>query len=177
VVARPKVILDIATLYRYHGKHIYNLAYYYLHSIVEAEEVTQDVFLKAYDHRDRFRGEAEWHTYLYRIAVNACLDILRKKKRRAAIIKWIPWSSSFSHEFDTGEELGSEQADAQWKWLLHAIGELPETQRTAFILMKIESKSQKETAEIMQLSPKAVESLVQRAKSTLIKKSKFFEGI
>ena len=60
--------------------------------------------------------------------------------------------------------------------LFMVINQLPDNQKTALILHKIEQKTQAEVAEIMNLSPKAVESLVQRAKSSLSKNIKLNEG-
>lgn len=165
--------VDIKTLYDAYGRRIYNLVYYHIQSHEEAEEIVQDVFLAAHQQREKFRGEAQWGTYLYRIAINKSIDRLRSKKRKNNWLKWVPWSDGVSKAIPAEEETEDPHLHA----LLQAIQQLPEQQRTALVLMKIDQKSQKETAEIMGISPKAVESLVQRAKEKLKNFIQRFEGL
>lgn len=72
---------ELRDLYEQYGARIHTLARYLLGSRVAAEDAVQSVFLKAFQHREQFRGEADARTWLWRIAVNHCQDELRRRKR------------------------------------------------------------------------------------------------
>ena len=71
--ARP----DFAALYEEHNRAIYYLALRFLGDPQKAEDATHDVFLKAFRKMDQFRGDASWRTWLYRIAINHCRNLLQ----------------------------------------------------------------------------------------------------
>ncbi len=155
---------------------VFNLCLNYVQNREDAEEITQDVFITVYDKLTEFRAEAKVSTWLYRIAVNRCIDFdrTRKRKKRFAFLSSIFGSKNelqidvpdFNHPgviMEQREEL---------KQLFDALNSLPERQKTVIILLKIEEKSQAETAAIMGIGIKAVESLFQRAKNNLSKKIK-----
>ncbi len=68
-------------MYRRHLDFVFRICSRYAASRSDAEDLTQEAFVKASRNLDRFRGESEWTTWLYRVAVNTCLDYLRKRKR------------------------------------------------------------------------------------------------
>lgn len=114
-------------------------------------------------------------TWIYRITVNKCLDFLRKKNRKKRFGFMMELFHTDSGEvsidkahFDHPGILMEKKENA--RLLFAAIDLLKENQKTAFVLFHIEELSQKEIAEIMELSPKAVESLIQRAKAVLREK-------
>lgn len=142
---------------------MYNTALSYVLNEKDAEEVTQDVFVKIYQHAAKFRGQAAVGTWIYRITVNAALNQIKKKKR-FTFLKFgqtVPDLPVFNHP---GVQLEKSE-DAQL--LFKAIEQLPETQKTAFILSFVEELPRQEVADIMETSLKAVESLLQRAKKNL----------
>ena len=122
---------------------------------------------------DSFRGESSISTWVYRITINKSLDYLKAKKRkkRFAYITSIFYNDNNELNFDTpnfnhpGVLLEDKEA---LEHLFALINQLSDNQRTVLILSKIEQKSQQEIAEIMSLSVKAVESLLQRAKANLL---------
>ena len=69
-------------IYEQYADLIYNLCLNYLQNEADAEEVTQDVFLKVYQSIDHFREDSNLKTWIYRIGINKCLDFLKAKKRR-----------------------------------------------------------------------------------------------
>ncbi|MFO0357725.1 MAG: RNA polymerase sigma factor [Sphingobacteriaceae bacterium] len=154
---------------------VFNTAISLLQNKEDAEDITQDVFIEVYQSLDKFRQQANISTWIYRITVNKCLDLLRKKKRK----KRFGFMTELFHK-DTGEIsvdkahfdhpgiLMEKKENA--RLLFAAIDLLSENQKTAFILFHIEELPQKEIAVIMDLSPKAVESLIQRAKAVLREK-------
>lgn len=159
-------------LYDLFKGRVYNTCISYLQHVNDAEEVTQDVFIEIYNAAGSYKGSATVSTWIYRITVNKCLDKIRynSRQKRFAFL-----SSLFKH--DTGELIHdppdfehpgvSLEQKEKSRILFGAIQQLPESQKTAFILKQIEGLSQREIAAIMELGEKAVESLLQRAKANL----------
>ncbi len=139
-----------------------------------AEDLTQEVFVTVYKSILSFNEQSNISTWIYRITVNKCLDHLRSKNRQ----KRQGFLAQLFHK-ETGEVLHEKpdfihpgivlERREQSKYLFKAIDGLVENQKTVFILTHIEDLPQKEVAEIMNISLKAVESLLQRAKANLRK--------
>ena len=129
--------------------------------------------MEVYESIGSFRGESSLATWMYRIAVNKSLQLLRKRdrKKRSGFfealqngndeIEDIKDHTLFSHPGVALEQ--KEQATI----LMRAIDKLAERQRTAFTLHKMEQLSYEEIADIMETSISAVESLMHRAKKNL----------
>jgi RNA polymerase sigma-70 factor (ECF subfamily) len=156
-------------VYRLYSNMVYNLSLSYVQNVEEAEEITQDVFLSVYEKKESFRGDAKVKTWIYRITINKSLDYLKAKKRkkRSGILQYIFYdkekteTKEFSNFDHPGVELEQKEAVQN---IFNIINGLSDNQKNAIIMTKIDGLSVKETAEIMELSPKAVESLIQRAK-------------
>lgn len=168
-------MIKFAELYRDHSRMIFNLALQYVQNAADAEEITQDVFLTVHERMSSFKGDSTISTWVYRIGVNKCLDFIKAKKRmkRFAFVTSLYRDDTMelAHDppdFDHPGVLLENREDLQR--LFGFINELPVNQRTALILCKIEGQPQSEVAEIMGITAKAVESLVQRAKANLLKK-------
>jgi len=156
------------TFYETYKVMIYNVCYRMLNNKQDAEDVTQDVFIKAIHSVYKFHGNAKLSTWLYQIAVNASLNYTRRKK----IATWL------SLDFLLGKDeyfMDNSQArpDAELEkseskaLVQRAIHSLPPRQRTAVILQRYEGLSYKEIAEVMKTSLSAVESLLHHAKDNL----------
>jgi RNA polymerase sigma factor (sigma-70 family) len=160
---------------------VYNLALHYLQHKEDAQEITQDVFVIVYQSLATFKEESAISTWIYRITINKCLDFIkakRRKKRFAFITSlFFEGSSDLKHNPSEFNHPGIQLEDKEaLENIFKQINQLPDAQKTALILHKIEQKTQIEVAVIMKLSPKAVESLIQRAKSNLSKKMGRSEG-
>jgi len=160
---------------------VYNLALNYVQNLEDAEEITQDVFVTVYQSFHSFQENSALQTWIYRITINNALDFLKAKKRkkRFAFFTSIFYEDSNDIKYNPPEfnHPGVLLEDKEaLENLFKKINTLPDKQKTALILHKIEQKSQKEVAEIMTLSSKAVESLIQRAKINLSKKIETNEG-
>lgn len=166
----------LAELYAVFKNRVYNTALSFLQDTADAEEVTQDVFVKIYHGAARFEGKSSVSTWVYRITVNQSLSRLSYRNRQ----KRFGWIVRFAQEehpqqpnidiphFDHPGVLLEQKENA--RMLFKAIESLPEQQKTAFILSFIEELPRQEVATVMDLSLKAVESLLQRAKVNLRKK-------
>jgi RNA polymerase sigma-70 factor (ECF subfamily) len=142
----------------------------------DAEDVAQDVFVMVYRKAESFRGESGLSTWLYRIAVNLSLNRLRRRKWDR-LFGILTLSEAESEEtIDRMEAPEQDRPDRQLeanersRILTDLLNTLPEKQRVAIILHKIEGLSHQEIAEILQISLSSVESLVHRAKRNLQKK-------
>lgn len=171
--------LAFKELYQLYKDRVYNTCISYMQDTSEAEELTQDVFLEVYNAASSFQGKASVFTWIYRIAVNKCIDRIRYKtrqKRQGLVFSLFNKDTgALAHNpasFDHPGVLYEHKEKAAE--LFKAINQLSDTQKTAFILKQVEGLPQKEVAEIMELSQKAVESLLQRAKSNLRKILKDF---
>jgi len=156
-------------------QRVFNTALSFLQHTEDAEDISQEVFIEVYRSLHNFKQEAGLSTWIYRITVNKCLDHLRSKnrKKRFAFITSIfhKESGELSHDAPHFDHPGIQlEKKESARYLFEVIETLPENQKTAFILATMEDLSQKEIAEVMNLSPKAVESLIQRAKANLRKK-------
>ncbi len=152
---------------------IYQTCYRLMGHPQEAEDITQDVFVRAFQAYDRFRGDADPGTWLYRIAVNQCLNVRRRKRR----LQWMALDflnegvdeTTAGPDRSSGVEEDLQQGDRE-RIVSKAIDTLPERQRTALILSHFERMSHKAIAETMDCTVSAVESLLHRAKSNLGKR-------
>jgi RNA polymerase sigma-70 factor (ECF subfamily) len=170
-------------LYEEYKLLVYNLALNYVQHADDAQDITQEVFVKIYRNFQKHDlAKSSMKTWIYQITINHCIDFIRSKKSK----KRFGFISSLFHT-ESNEPL-VEAADfnhpgvaaedkEEIQLLFKLINELPENQKTALILSKIEDRSQKEVAEIMNTSMKAVESLIQRAKQSLAKKINDSEGL
>lgn len=153
-------------LYALYSEKVLNTALHYTQNQEDAEEITQDVFLKIHQYSTSFKGNSSVSTWIYRIAVNSALTFIKRKKR-FSFLRW-PGKLPDEHPF---EHPGVDEEDRDMlEPIYKAINELPDNQKTAFVLSYIEELPRQEVADIMELSLKAVESLLQRAKGNLRKK-------
>ncbi len=168
------LMLHFLEVYESHQNLVFNLCLNYLQNKQEAEEVVQDIFVKIHAKLPYFESKSSVKTWIYRISINQCLDVLRAKKRQKRF-------AFLSHFFNEKNELVYDPPDFNHpgvqledqealEHLFKKINGLPEKQRTALILKYLDDLPQREIAEIMSISQKAVESLLQRAKQNLEKK-------
>ena len=150
-------------LYERFSDKVYNTALSYTKNIEDAEEITQDVFIKIYKSAATFKGNSTLNTWIYRIAINTSLNYLKKKNRFAFFKSSLTSSQSVDLEHP-GVLLEQKENAAM---LYKVIDCLPDNQKTAFILSFIEDLPRQEVANIMEISLKAVESLLQRAKKNM----------
>jgi RNA polymerase sigma-70 factor, ECF subfamily len=159
-----------------HHKPVFNTCFGLLHSIEDAEDVAQDVFIEVFRSVNTFRGQSKISTWLYRIAVNRSLNFIRDNKKHARLQSFDDKVKAHKlelNQLDSGitSNPESDYENRQRAVLLHeALDTLPQNQRVAITLSKYEDLTNKEIAEIMNLTVSSVESLIHRAKKNLQKK-------
>jgi RNA polymerase sigma-70 factor (ECF subfamily) len=138
----------------------------------EARDAVQEVFLKAYRSAAGFRPRGRVFTWLYRIAVNHCLNRLRRR-RLARFVPLLGGSGQRDDapEFDPRDERPGPEvqhtARERWARLSRAIAGLPPGQRVVLLLARLEGLSQREIAHTLAITEGAVESRLVRALRTL----------
>lgn len=141
------------SLVRRHQKRIYRLAFHLVRSGAEAEDVTQETFVRAYQALDRFDGRSEVFTWLYRIAVNLSLNMIRSRKNtRDSTSSDDPRVEGLLRE--TRLSYGSDPATAsQQRQLASAlcdgIDSLSDTLRTTLILVCIDGVAHEDASKIL----------------------------
>lgn len=152
---------------------VYNTVISIVQNPEDAEDVTQEVFIQVYRSVGTFKGESKISTWLYRIATTRSLDLLRsrKSKKRFGFIQRLFGEGNepvfeipdYNHP---GIALDRKENAAR---LFKAIRQLPENQKIAFTLHKMEDLSYHEISEVMKTTVPAVESLLHRARLNLRK--------
>lgn len=159
---------------RYQDK-VFTVVYGQIGAREDALDLTQEVFIKAHSAIRRFREDAVFYTWLYRIAVNACIDYLRRRKRT---------QEPFSLDGEVLAECGYEPVDESpftnpermlenkelRAHLRRAIESLSEPLRVAVLMHDVEGLSQKEIADLLRCPLGTVKSRIQRGRMELRQK-------
>ncbi|HEX2027652.1 MAG TPA: sigma-70 family RNA polymerase sigma factor [Nitriliruptorales bacterium] len=150
-------------------RRVYGICYRYFGNHADAEDAAQDTFVAVARRAATFTGGSAFSTWLYRVTVNACNDLARKRARRpqtpvADIVGVVDRSSAGDpslpqDEAVTAHELGRE--------VQRALGELDEVSRTLLILVAIEGLTYREAAAASDLPVGTVKSRVHRARARL----------
>ncbi len=156
-------IQSFSELYAVYNSLVYNTALNFTKNTADAEEVTQEVFIKVHLNLNKFKGNSTLKTWIYRITVNASIQHVQKQKHTT--LSLIRDSKPEQVNFNHPGVLLEKKEDA--KILYKTIDILPESQKTAFILSYIEGLPRQEVADIMETTLKSVESLLQRAKKKM----------
>jgi len=132
-------------LVRHYQKPIYHLAFRYLRSEADAKDLTQRTFLKVYGALPRFRAEASFRTWIYRIAINLCLNELRDRRRGEASDR----PEAIEQALAPPPDIESLDAQARGAWLRRAIASLPPKQRMVLELRIYDELPFREVAELV----------------------------
>lgn len=153
---------------------VFNTCLGFVHDADEANDLTQDVFIRAYEKLAQFNHQSGFSTWLYRIAINASLNAVRSKKKQVfqRLGNWFDSNNEAIFNLPSDLNITPENlllTDEQSALVQKELDKLSEKQRVAFVLSRCENLPQKEIATIMKISEGAVESLIQRAKTNLAK--------
>ncbi|MDD3704991.1 MAG: RNA polymerase sigma factor [Clostridiaceae bacterium] len=169
-IVKGKTELFSVIIDRYQSK-VFSTAFHYTHDHEEARDLTQEIFIKLYNNLQNYKGKASFSTWLYRIAVNRCIDWVRKKK-----LQTISIINDGSEEeldiYDTIADRGVGPEEALIKqensvYLRKLVECLPEIYKTAIILYYFEDFSPQEISEITGVPKRTIETRLFRGKNLL----------
>ena len=153
---------------------VYNLCYRLMGNEEDAADMTQETFLKAWKYLEGFHMDSSLSTWLYRLANNCCLDLLRSKKRKPTI--------SIVREDEEGEETVLDPVDPaplpdemlirkeEYALLQKALLSLDEQQRAILTLRVVNDMSYEDISQVLQIKEGTVKSRLARARENLRKK-------
>lgn len=149
-------------------KKVYNTAYRFFNNAEDAMDVSQEIFIKVFTSLRRFREDSSFSTWLYRIAVNTCIDFLRKKREDVLPIKEeivMDDKTKLGFQTELPEEFVEKQEVKQA--IMKAISTLPEEQRICIILRDVQGFSYTEISDILSCSLGTVKSRLFRGRRAL----------
>jgi RNA polymerase sigma-70 factor (ECF subfamily) len=156
-----------ARLVESHQERLLRLCERLLGDAEEARDAAQEVFLKAFRKAGSVRPQGQVYTWLYRVAVNHCLNKLRRRR----LVRFLRWENPGEPETPAAldptdgaaDPAAALEARRRWQATRHAIAGLPESQRSVLVLVRFEGLSYKQVAEILGITEGAVESRLFRA--------------
>jgi RNA polymerase sigma-70 factor (ECF subfamily) len=155
-------------LMRRYNQRVYRLARAVLRSDSEAEDVTQEAWVRAYEHLDQFAGRALFSTWLGSIALHEAWARARKRKRYESIEPGVEAEGGAMKRASPSPDPEREALGREVRSFVEAaIETLPEMYRTVFMLRHVEELSTAETAELLELSEETVKTRLHRARSAL----------
>jgi RNA polymerase sigma-70 factor (TIGR02960 family) len=168
-----------AELIERHRRELHVHCYRMLASFDDAEDAVQETFLRAWRGRDSFEGSSLFRAWLYRIATNVCLDMLRRSSRHLTTMHSfaeVPWLQPYPDQLLDEVAPGDDQPDAVVVEretielaFLAAMQVLPPRQRAALIASDVLGWPAKETASLLETSVAAANSALHRARTTMQK--------
>ncbi len=171
--AKKGDVLAFENLISGYEKKVYNTVYRFFSNAEDALDITQEIFIKVFTSLCGFRENSSFSTWLYRIAVNTCIDFLRKKKEDMLPIKE---EMAVSGEIKLGSHTESPEEfverDELKRALMKAINALPEEQRMCVILRDIQRFSYTEISDILTCSLGTIKSRLCRGRRALKEKLK-----
>lgn len=170
--------LAFEELMNHNQPKVESLLIHFVGSRALAEDLTQEVFLKVYKARESYRPTAKFSTWLFRIAHNIALNAIRTRKRHPELLfggateGGADLSGAYSFEESILAKSGlmpTRQIDKKelQEVVRQAVESLGERQRAALLLHRFEGMSYQQIAEVMDLTPQAIKSLLCRARLSL----------
>jgi RNA polymerase sigma-70 factor, ECF subfamily len=160
-----------------HLNLVLNLIYRFVGDKTRAEDLAQEVFIRIWQAAPRYKPQAKFTTWIYRVTTNLCLNEL-KSSRGKKLFFFGGLAEGDRPTVETDVSPSAEDlllAEERSRQISLALQSLPENQRMALILRRYDNLSYQEIANIMDCSVSAVESLLVRAKKNLQEKLSFFE--
>jgi RNA polymerase sigma-70 factor (ECF subfamily) len=156
--ARRADVRAFESLYRMHVDRVYGLCLRMTGNVAEAEDCTQDAFIRAWKQLGKFRGESAFGTWLHRIAVNCVLGRMRKSRRERERIALV----AERNDTPTAAADSGELAE-----LAEAVGRLPEGARHVFVLNAVYGYSHEETGSMLGIATGTSKAQLHRARRLL----------
>lgn len=153
---------------RYSGK-IFSTAYSYTHNHEETRDLVQDILIKVYQNLAKFKVDSKFSTWLYRVAVNSCIDWNRKNNSRTIKIAWNFEENDILNSI-VDENAVTEQVvmnQEHREFIMNIVSDMPEIYKTVLILYYFEELKIQEISYVIDCPKKTVETRLYRAKGIL----------
>ncbi len=170
---------ELVELYK---KKVYYLAYDMTGDHHDAEDISQEVFIKVFRHIKKFRKEAALKSWIYQITVNTCIDVQRKKSKKPQVLmeglemdslqQQTGWPGSRNSEPERHAEANMIQQRIQQLLL-----KISPKERSAFVMRYYNEFNTSEIAKILDVSTNTIKSFLFRARKKLQKELSFYQGI
>ncbi len=161
---------------RQYWRKVFNVAYKFVGRHDEAEDLTQDIFLKIFKSLDTFDRRANFQTWLISVSRNLCIDHYRSvRKERETIDRDVDANELAPASVDPGPMAALEQRD-RVALLREALGALPDTLRTAVLMRDIQELSYQEIADRLRLPEGTVKSRINRGRTELARQIRRLRG-
>lgn len=155
------------TLVEQYQHRVYGICLRMLANEQDAQDAAQETFVKVYKNIRTFKQEAQFSTWLYRIAVNTCLDMLRKRRIVQSLDAMVEEGFDAPSNEESVEAVLERSVDAAQ--LSEAIAKLPEDQRTVIVLRDVQGLSYEEVAQSVEANLNTVKSRISRGRRALRK--------
>ncbi len=159
-----------ALLVQQHQRRVFNMNFRLLHNAEEASETTQEAFLAAWRGLPAFRGEAQFSSWLYRIAYNCCLRVLEEHKKEQTLREAIQMDQMFFQR--SNEQQAMENIEQQERQVLvrEQLEHLPPKYRMVLILRHLQDRTYEEMADILTMPVGTIKTHLFRARNLLKKR-------
>ena len=161
---------------RQYWRKVFNVAYKFVGRHDEAEDLTQDVFLKIFKSLDTFDRRANFQTWLISISRNLCIDHYRKVRRERETVNRDIDANALSPVSSEQSPMAALEQRDRVTLLRRALGELPVTLRTAVLMRDIQELSYQEIADRLQLPEGTVKSRINRGRTELARQIRTLRG-
>ncbi len=167
-------VLEFRKVVENYRKRVFQTAYGIVQNVEDAKDITQDVFLKVLKKMDTYKGEASFSTWIYRITVNTCIDMLRKRKDGTQVMleeglnydALADENSFFPHDTSPFDAAYNEEVRNK---IREAFMKLSPEHRSALVLREIEGLSYQEISDTMDCSIGTVMSRLHYARKKMQK--------
>ena len=153
-------------LYKKYSKKLYNFGYSILKSQEEAENLIQDVYLNLWENRYQVEKDSSIKYYLFTIAYNSAISIIRKKARESEFIEYLKYLQEINEE-PVNMELEYNELTNKLDEIVQA---LPQRQKEVYLLHRVESLKYNEISERLHISVNTIENHMSRALKTIREK-------
>ncbi len=164
-----------AQLVQRHQRRVFNLVFRMLQQYEEANEVTQETFLAAWQGLPSFRGDARFSTWLYRIAYNCCLKQLEQRKRDKALQAAVQAEQIFQQESCDERAAAELEAHERQALVREHLSQLPAKYRVVLVLRHLQELTYEEMAEILTMPIGTIKTHLFRARNLLKERLESFE--
>jgi RNA polymerase sigma-70 factor (ECF subfamily) len=160
-------IAALSAVFKLYGPRVYRLARRMMGNQPDAEDATQEIFLRAFQQADKFHGRSGLYTWLYRLAVRHCLNLIKQQSRRNGRTYTLHAQTDWPEAGTTPSPLDAVVEGERGELIDGMLQALPAGYRACLLLREVEGLSYAEIAELLAIPPGTVMSRLARARQAL----------